>query len=234
MSSKLPVLLSAVAEDAVSLFLPIGGNTVGAVTGLALEEMFRKRQEQAREILLDELRKGDKRIEDAADVDEMVSIVHRYGRAAQEGTARLNLRLMAKVIAGKAHLGNLVADEFLYYADLLSSLRREEVILAATLHRFRKKAEKQGFGLVEDAAMRQFWSDMEAELIPSVFENEKMMRATALAVGRTGLVMSGNTMDSLEYFTTSPLMDKLEALASFDEALREEGVAAGTGSHAEG
>lgn len=222
MSSKLPVLLSAAAEDAVSLFLPFGGNTLGAITGLALEEMFRKRQEQARKILLDELRKGDRRIEDAADVDEIVAIVHRYGRAAQEGAARLNLRLMAKVIAGQAHTGNLVADEFLYYADLLASLRREEVILIATLHRLRKQAEPINR---DDDSHHRLWLQAVSSFAPSLFPSEDEVRAAATAATRTGLVqVSGSTIGGDQFFTTSTAMDKLEQLAPFQDALREEGI----------
>jgi len=41
---------------------------------------------------------------------------------------------MAKVIAGQAHRGNLLADEFLYHADMLASLRREGVLVLGTLY----------------------------------------------------------------------------------------------------
>ena len=42
-------------------------------------------------------------------------------RAAREGAARLNLRLLAKAIAGKLRSGSLVAGEFLQYAEALGS-----------------------------------------------------------------------------------------------------------------
>jgi hypothetical protein len=42
---------------------------------------------------------------------------------------------MAKMIAGQAHRGNLLNDEFLYYADMLASLRREEVLVLGRLYR---------------------------------------------------------------------------------------------------
>ena len=63
---------------------------------------------------------------------------------------------------------------------------------------------------------------MSEQLVPAVFPDDETMRATALAIGRTGLVMSGSTMDGISYFTTSPLMDKLLELASFEEALKSE------------
>src|SRR5712692_6521403 len=50
-------------------------------------------------------------------------------RAAQEGAARLNLRLLAKVIAGQFQAGRLVADEFLHHAERLALLSRDEVVV---------------------------------------------------------------------------------------------------------
>jgi hypothetical protein len=68
--------------------------------------------------------------------DDAAAFLLRYLRAAQEGAARLNLRLMARVVVGKAHAGEpLYADEFLRYADTLASLARNEVVLLGALIR---------------------------------------------------------------------------------------------------
>ena len=53
------------------------------------------------------------------------SFFFRYLRAATDGAARLKFRLLAKAIAGKLHAGNLVADEFLLYADSFANLKTD-------------------------------------------------------------------------------------------------------------
>jgi hypothetical protein len=63
------------------------------------------------------------------------AIIAPVCRRRASGRKRVNLSLMAKVIAGQAHRGNLLADEFLYPADMLASLRREGVLVLGTLDR---------------------------------------------------------------------------------------------------
>jgi hypothetical protein len=166
----------------------------------------------ARDILLDEIRSGTKTLGDA-EVEEAAAIFYRYMRAAQEGGARLNLRLMAKVIAGQAHRGNLLADEFLYYADMLASLRREEILALGTLYRHWKSDARV------DAAGAAL-SGAKAELIPKVFRDNEEFLATLGAAARTGLVTYISGFDRV--YMVSPLMDRLYALAPFEEALKAE------------
>jgi len=79
-----------------------------------------RRKEAAREILLDEIRRGSAS-PTTDDIDESVSILYRYWRAAQEGAGRLNLRLLASVYAGQVRDKSIVADR-------LSVLRRPACI----------------------------------------------------------------------------------------------------------
>ena len=179
----------------------------------ALERILERRRVRARELLRDALSKGAVTLSQAIHEEEAAAILYRFDRAAIEGTATLNLRLMAEVIANQAFIGNLVADEFLYYAEMLGSLRREEIILIATMHRIRLNAPSQ---MSSDAKTEQLVS----ELVPRLFPDPETLRANAMACMRTGLVMDRNTMDDAGNYTTSPLMDRLEKLASFEEALR--------------
>jgi hypothetical protein len=45
----------------------------------------------------------------------------------------LNVRLLAKAIAGKLRAGSLVADEFLQYAEAIGSLSRDEIHVIGTM-----------------------------------------------------------------------------------------------------
>jgi hypothetical protein len=154
-----------------------------------------------------------------AQIDEGVAIVYRYLRAATEGPARLNLRLMAQVIAGKAHLSALSADEFLHEADMIASLRREEIMLLAKLH-----AAWHSDWLQENEPSVQFEAAMRwaaAELVPQVFGNREEVEATAGGIVRTGLLKVMPGIGSSTYAPT-PLLDRLVTLAPLEAALERE------------
>lgn len=183
----------------------------------ALERLLDRRRAKARELLRDALSKGEITLSQAINEEEAAAILYRFDRAAIEGTATLNLRLMAQVIANQSFVGNLVADEFLYFAEMLASLRREEIILIATMHRIRINAPSK-------MSADEKTEEVVAALVPKLFPDPETLRANAMACMRTGLIMDRNTMDDMGNYTTSPLMDRLEKLAPFEEALRAEGI----------
>lgn len=162
-----------------------------------------------------ELRRGDRYILEAEDVDEAAAMMFRYLRAAQEGTARLNLRLMAKIMRGLAAERPIYADQFLRYAEMVAALTREEVILIATLY-----AKTQD--LKENPEWREEALNLaKGELVPRVFDSADRFYAVMAAASRTGLVVTGGWSDQ---FCTTPLMEDLARLVSFREALEEEGI----------
>lgn len=216
----LPRAVEAVAADVLSL-CGIPGSTAGLAISVALEAMMKHRQDAAREVLLTELRKGEKTLHQIGEVDELAAMLFRYSRAAQEGAARLNLRLMAKVIAGQAQAGALVADEFLAWADVLASLRREEVILLAEMTRAVDAAEAAP-GVAWSAAT--IHSTLCERLIPCVFANEGELSAAALALSRTGFVLAETNYSGSPQHIPSPLLRRVQGLADFQDALREEGT----------
>lgn len=201
-------LVSQIAEDAVT------AAPAGALKSL-VAAVLRRRREVAYDILLREIRQGKLPL---LPPDEIVSSIIRYQRAADEGAARLNLRLMAKVLAGQAFLGNLKANEFLYHADILASLRREEITLLATMQRIKRDHERRG----EPLEGHEQWPIVVSNLVPIVFADEAAVRAATIACLRTGLLADENTMDNMGCYTTSTLMDELERLAPFEEALSED------------
>jgi hypothetical protein len=216
----LPELLSAVVSDGVSLASQPGGAVAGFAFSAALSGLFERRMAKAREILLKELRLGEKRLP-PAQIDEGVAIVYRYFRAAQEGAARLNLRLMAQTVAGQARLESLSADEFLRDADMIASLRREEVFLLAKLfHAWNSdwlSKEQEGFQM--ESAMA--W--VAAELVPSVFHDRDEVDATAAAITRTGLLKIMPAIGASVYMPTV-LLNKLMSKCDLEAALKKEGL----------
>lgn len=131
----------------------------------------------------EELKSGARTL-DEADLPEAAAILFRYQRAAEEGAAKLNLRMLAAVFAGQAMHRSVAADDFLYLADILAPLKREEVILLGTMVRLHAKQTEQ------IKSIRNLQVQALDELVPNVFANAEDFMATAGALLRTGLLMA--------------------------------------------
>jgi len=218
--SDLSNLIGALFSDALTATSSPITSASGAVLSSALSAVMERRKEAAREILLDEIRRGGAS-PTTDDIDESVSILYRYWRAAQEGAGRLNLRLLASVYAGQVRDKTIVADDFLYYADLLASLRRDEIILLGTLLRCSTNAD--GTPGVGHDPMTQ----TRAEMVPAVFEAHEDYNAALGALQRTGLISAhaiGGAVgsgSSLVYQVTS-LLRKLNRLAAIEGVVRRD------------
>jgi hypothetical protein len=206
--------LAALASDVLS----VAGVPGGALLEDATKRLIDRRIKQAREILLEEIRRGEKHISQAGDEDEFAAILFRYQRAAIEGTARLNLRLLAAVAAGQGARTGFAADEFLAWADVLTTLRREELILIAALWRIERGNATKGMGptVVSDPV----WTQLEAQLIPDPFLTPADVTATASACTRTGLLatVGGNWSQAVTFITT-PRLTKLLEMAPIEDVL---------------
>jgi len=111
--TTLPEIIGAFVTDTFGLVGIPGGSVAAALT----IGYFHRRDELARDILFEELRLANITDARAASEDDAIAVIVRYLRAAREGAARLNIRLLAKAIAGQVRSGSLVADEFLQYAE---------------------------------------------------------------------------------------------------------------------
>ncbi len=90
----------------------------------AIDKLMKKRHNLLQEIVLSEFRQGNFH---RADEDELISIFFRLIRDAEEGVAKNNLCLMARVINGMAEKNAVKASSFLKYANTLSGLSEDEV-----------------------------------------------------------------------------------------------------------
>jgi hypothetical protein len=212
----LPTLLVTIAGDLLPVVtgIPLGNTLAESVTRL-----IDGRRRKARDILIEELSQGRALIESVAEVDELAAIFLKYMRAAEEGTARLNLRLMAMTIRGMTHNRVLTANRFLYYAGFLATLSREEVIAIATPHKNEKQSPDAM--LSEEEARGRARARTREELVPAVFPTERHLNSALQAATRTGLVVAASGWDMLVYETT-PLMDEVASLAPFRDALERE------------
>lgn len=124
--------------------------TIFGVPGLstlkeAWDQIVEEKVKRARDIIVQEIEEGDfKNIPQ----DELVSIIHRYLQASINGTAKLNLRILAKLIKGitqnnEALEPGIYARDFNRYSNILADLTYEELQVLATLQKFKIQNEKE-------------------------------------------------------------------------------------------
>jgi hypothetical protein len=200
------------------------GNILENSAQFLLQQYLKNRHERARVILLEEIRRGECGLE-SIDQDEVVSVVYRYMTAASMGAARINLRILAKIICGLASKRKpLFATEFLAYADALSSMRQSELIAVALVHKAKKKykeeypEDKKLTG--EEFSWRQYdFAEKEAKMKWGISEEDFL--AYCISAQRSGLVRPYQGIGKL-FFTSSSVMDSLCETFDFEEAIREE------------
>lgn len=191
----------------------------GEAASEALRAVLAKRLRAAQEIALEELRRGRGAF-DRPSSENAASVALRYLRAAEEGAAVRNLRLMAQVMARLPQADALYADEFLRWADVVAGLRREECIAVAALYEAEKAANLNG------TEKPQVWS----VAFPDVTERysgegrpfrtaEDLIQSLASST-RAGLVRTGSGYGGISYQTT-PLMEKLASLIELKDMIDE-------------
>ncbi|HJQ59866.1 MAG TPA: hypothetical protein VJ890_23360 [Vineibacter sp.] len=187
---------SAVAALIAEVLTP---KTLAATAGKAtvksiLHRVMNRRLKQARAILIDELRAGRTLPQFVASEDDAVAIIYRYGRAATEGAAQRNLRLMARMIRASTATRPLYADDFLRYAPMIESLSREEILLTAEAYRQALAGETDPW----HTAARE----LETRGVLRANESHRLTQALV----RTGMVTLHVVADSMIYGRTDLLM----------------------------
>lgn len=211
-----PSLIGAAVNDVLSLFQIPGANLIAEAARSAVASYLCKRATEAREVLLEEFATANISSIELASEDELGGILFRYFNAIRDNTARLNFRLMAKVMVGLAQRDRLFADEFVQYANLIASLSREEVLVITTLHLTRLASG-------DDPRRADIhWQTAVADMVPKWFPSELYARAVATRAMRSGLMVTPDLAAAENYFTSSPLMDEIWELADFQDALRKE------------
>ncbi|MGR6468685.1 hypothetical protein [Rhizobium sp. PAMB 3182] len=187
--------------------------TAGATGQLALQKLLNKRLEAARKELLDSLSKGKINVSDIPE-DDLAAIVFRHLRAAEEGAARLNLKLMASVIAGSVDKPDFYANDFLLWADALASLKRDEVLVLGVMHRV---AAETDYDIQQRTG--EFWGKCLPILKDKYGMEYTWAEIHAAALMRTGLVrILGGLMDTGQAFLPSPDLRKLGEMVDIESA----------------
>ncbi len=221
MSTSIIAITTAIISDALSAAQLPGGAVVSLAIGEAIERVNMRRKQEALSVLEEELRLGN-RILDISDLEGVAAIAHRFVRAAQEGTARLNLRMLAAIFAGQTVRRKIVADEFLHYADKIASLSYEELVILAKLIAFGIYSDN-----VREMAKQGIYKQLIEQLVPATFEIEDDFASIAAALQRTGFVVArtfgGGFGDSTStIYAGTSLLKKLNDIASVEGVLARE------------
>ena len=203
----------------LDIFTDVVGYWLGVPTGTAAAVVRRyrgRKASQLRELWLEELRQGRAPLQ-AADEDEAAEICIRLLRCAEEGTARINLRLLLRILRGLSERGPVYASDFARFQRMFADLTREEIIFVATLYREWNEAEHS-----TDSRITSTWEKVDQALVPVTFKSRDHALATGYSALRSGLVMPDDTWDGSGLVKPSPLMDEVAELASLEEALAAE------------
>lgn len=213
--ANIPEIVGSIIEGAE--WFKTGGISAGRA---ALAAYLKKRSSEAQTILFDELRTGGKLPEQVAAHDDGIAVIHGYMRAAWDGRARVNLRLLAKAITGQLQLGTLIAEEFYLYAESLAGLSRDEIILISTLFRHHTKIPNVPEEEMGDREQQSPWLAAMADMEAKGWSKDKTS-AVAGRCMRSGFVIAQSAWGGLAY-KASPMLLDLCKTVDFDDALRRE------------
>lgn len=178
-------------------------SSIGIPTATAsqiYQDYLNKKVAEGVEILLSEIRQGDF---SGIDKSEMISIIARYQRDAMEGVARNNLRLLARVISGMAKKNELHAPSFLKYANILSGLTEEEIVVLGTMVEVRKIDPHINPNILRGHLSRK-----------GIINYEHIQQALM----RTGLIIfdvDAKSTTNINPYPLSPLVDEILQYAEF-------------------
>lgn len=189
---------------------------LGKALDTALSKLLYERASSAAQILEDEIRKGRMRVSEIPESDA-AAMVFRYMRAAEEGAARRNLRLLAQIAVNLEPKEEFYGNEFLRWSAVIESLNRQELNILGVMHRLAKA--------------RDYPADTSGELWNSVVEStcrefnmeEVEVTAVCAALLRTGLLrtFSGLGLTGGQAFNPTPALKNLAELASIEAAYME-------------
>jgi hypothetical protein len=197
---------AAIVGDVLSVFQTPGSGFLGKLGDKYLE----RKQTEAAEILIEELRKGSSGPVDIAesDVNPLIEIMYRFGKAVADGAARENLRLLAQIIAGLKSKKALEPDKFRKWCNILEQLTRDELMVIGKAVAIRRKLVAAGPG-----AQNDFWQQLSAQLEASGYKTA--IFSLCASVSRTGLLLPVSALGGVIYMP-SPWLEELGELADVE------------------
>jgi hypothetical protein len=199
---------TAVVGDVLSALQVPGSGFFGKLGDKYLE----RKQREAAEILIDEIKKGAPEPINFSDsgADPIIEIIYRFTKAVADGAARENLRLLAQVIVGLKNNKALQPDKFRKWANTLEQLTRDELIVIGKSIAITRTLGRESMHLTPG----EFWKQLRAALETSGYQ-PKEIEPLCASLGRTGLLLPASAYGGMIYLPT-PWLDELETLADVE------------------
>ncbi len=189
---------------------------------------LRKQSNEALEIALDELRKGEIDALDVANEHEGIAVAYRYALAVRDGAARRNLRLLAKAMVSLAKRDRLFSDEFNKYADVLSRMTRDQILVLGRYYALAQEEAQETPDM--ELARSNAWKRTIGELVPAEFPDKRYVESVCSQAIGLGLIIPVSAFGGLAY-SLSPIMDEIGQLVDFQDVLAAERDGLGQRAH---
>jgi hypothetical protein len=203
---------TAIVGDVFSALQVPGSGFFGKLGDKYLE----RKQREAAEILIEEVSKGSpEQINFSnSDADPLIDIIYRFAKAAADGAARENLRLLAQVIAGLKRNKALEPDKFRKWANILEQLTRDELMVVGKAISIRRKMAAE---VAEGVASRQeeFSNRLKSELSASGYQSFVIDPLCASLI-RTGLLLPATGYGGVMVYLPTSWLDELGTLADVE------------------
>jgi hypothetical protein len=179
-----------------------------------LKAYVKRRLDLARETLLEEVSQGEVPLVSAALDDDRVWFHWLYARAAIEGAARENLRLLARLMISLPAAPDLISSRFHLYAKLISTLTRDELLVLAAFIRFEQRLTERPIAGV--------WrlDEVEKILVPGAVASASYFAALVHSLAGSGLLIPPQRgQDGLGDHMPSEIAVEIERLSRLSELI---------------
>ena len=201
MSNQLISVVVNAFQDALSM-MGLPTSSLGSVFKAYLETKMK----EARDEFFDAIQDGKVDPGDAAKNDETIAVIYRYFVAARDGTARRNLRLMAKAAVGLLKEDRLSVDEFERFALILSELTERQMIVAVP---FCQSFDELIANENDQAkASMNALTQITEELVPAKLPDEQEVKAVLWEITGKGLA-TAEFLGGMNFAPTRLLRDLL-------------------------
>lgn len=193
MSKDVLTFGSAVAGDLLSALGVPGGGTLAHLAGAFME----KRRKEAVDTFLSELSSGYHGSVQFAkeDLDPLVSILLRFSKAASDGAAIANLRLLSQVVIGLKKNKAMDDDNFRRWCAVLEHLTRAELLMIGIGILVDREVESEG------AKREEFWKRVKTRMETGKYTYSETL-SLAASVSRYGIFVPVSGYGGLNYEPT--------------------------------
>jgi hypothetical protein len=201
--------VAAVAGDVLSALKLPGGNTVAKLGEAFLE----KKRREAAEIFIEQVSKGSSEPINftESEADPLIEIVYRFTKAAGDGAARENLRLLAQIIAGMKKNKALEPDKFRRWANILEQLTRDDLMVIGKAVSIKRNMDLEGAATNPN----EFANRLRSELNRSGYSNG-VIDALCASLVRTGLILVASGYGGAMVPLPTPWLDELGNLTDVE------------------